>query len=285
MSSFLRYRKKKMTDEHFATLMMKLTLPPLPAVAQTTRVWHFSPTIFSSRRVTTQHVDLHYVDFHFVYICFVLSQIERVRLCVEKNEAAVYGNSWQLWHQAHWKWAETAETPGLLHMSCLKWLSVNIPGVTQTQNPSMHKRFKHSRPSFNCWWITKQCVEYGSAWAAANVLLREGKKNNIYCKTGEGGRFYALKKDGEWQKGEEKKQREGGKARCLVTEAEGRRGGRRWRKGRKRGGGGVWCGDVFQVQRVSGHDAAAIPPTVLRPGFLWGRGRRVLHVLLNDFCW
>lgn len=85
---------------------------------------------------------------------------------------------------------------------------------------------------------------------------------------------------GSDKKGEEKKPRERGRKGSLPGD-----GGRRWRKGRKRGGGGVWRGDVFQVQRVSGHDAAAIPPTVLCPGFLWGRRRRVLLVLLDDFCW
>lgn len=65
--------------------------------------------------------------------------------------------------------------------------------------------------------------------------------------------------------GRDIKPREWGKASCLVTEAGGEKGARRWRKERKRGGGGEeWS--CFQVQRVPGHDAAsaaAIPPTAL----------------------
>lgn len=79
-------------------------------------------------------------------------------------------------------------------MSCLKWLSANIPGVTQPQNPSKHKRAKRSRPSL---------IVDGSPNNVLNMSLPqlmccyEKEKKNIYCKIGEGGRLYALEKDGE----------------------------------------------------------------------------------------
>lgn len=100
------------------------------------------------------------------------------------------------------------------------------------------------------------------------MLFREGKKKQHLLQDRGGKEVLCIKKGWGVTK-RRREEAERGRKGSLPGDG-GRRTERREKvkKGEKRGGGGVWCGDVFQVQRVSGHDAAAIPPTVLRPGFL-----------------
>ena len=101
------------------------------------------------------------------------------------------------------------------------------------------------------WWLRKQ---YGvNAVLSCFCWCLHTLKQKSWCTAREEGGLMREKKGSDKDERERererevwgKKQRDGGKASCLVTEAEGEEGERRWRKERKCGGGGGGGGEVW----------------------------------------
>lgn len=86
----------------------------------------------------------------------------------------------------------------------------------------------------------------------------------------------AVRKWGEKKKG--KNQSEGGKASCLVTEAKGPRGGRRWSKEWKWGGGAV----LSCFSSVKSYWSRRCSRACL-PSFFWLSEDQHLHAVFRHF--